>query len=789
MDDKSLEMLEFPRIRQMIAELTSFSTSRELADFIRPLNNYEQISLLLRQSAEARHLLSEEPGFSVGFVKDFRDSARMAALGSILEPKTLLEIHGTLVSMRELRVSIARVSAELPLLWSIAKGIVELQQVEKDIADCLDPSGEVRDSASPELANIRNQLRDIRGQLLSQLEAMIKAPGIRKILQEDIITERDGRYVILVKTECRHEIKGIIHDISNTGVTLFVEPAITIGLGNALRELAVEEKHEIERILGALSAKVGEHEAEISRSIELTAEIDLALAKAKFARKVNAVEPVITDLNTVDAQRTKVLKLIEARHPLLPGKAVPLTVEIGRDYSILLITGPNTGGKTVAAKSIGLLTLMTQSGIPIPASAESVIPVFDSVFSDIGDEQSIEQTLSTFSWHMGNIIRIINEATENSLILLDELGTSTDPAEGSALARAILRYFLSRSMLIVVTTHYGDLKVFAHMTRGMQNASLDFDPVTLMPTYHLTIGIPGGSNALATASRLGLPAEIIDDARQMLSGGSQELETLLAHIMEEKQKAEEIRHNLEKERSEVARRNAELEEMLEQAKDQAKRTVQENRDKIIREAAELHKAIREAQSELRKEKSKERIEQARKVLTAIEKQMESGIWKPEEGQAGEELSEEGGIRVGDVVWLKESNVPATVLAVFRKKNQVEAQAGAAKVTIGLDKVERVASRSEIKLARSRPVSLPATKVVSPQLDLRGKRADDVEPILDSYLSDAVLSNLSEVRIVHGFGTGTVRNIVRDFLAAHPMVKAFRSGRDNEGGDGVTIVSL
>lgn len=536
MDDKSLEMLEFPRIRQMIAELTSFSTSRELADFIRPLNNYEQISLLLRQSAEARHLLGEEPGFSVGFVKDFRDSARMAALGSILEPQTLLEIHDTLASMRELRVSIARLSTGLPLLWSIAKEIVELQKVEKDIADCLDPSGEVRDSASPELATIRNQLRDIRGQLLSRLEAMIKAPRIRKILQEDIITERDGRYVILVKTEFRHEIKGIIHDISNTGVTLFVEPSVTIGLGNALREMAVEEKHEVERILGALSAKVGEHEAEISRSIELTAEIDLALAKAKFARKVNAVEPVITDLNSVDAQKAKVLRLIEARHPLLAGKAVPLTVDIGRDYSILLVTGPNTGGKTVAAKSIGLLTLMTQSGIPIPASAESVIPVFDSVFSDIGDEQSIEQTLSTFSWHMGNIIRIVNEATENSLILLDELGTSTDPAEGSALARAILRYFLSRGMLTVATTHYGDLKVFAHMTPGMQNASLDFDPVTLMPTYHLTIGIPGGSNALATASRLGLPLEIIDDARQMLSGGSQELETLLAHIMEEKRR-------------------------------------------------------------------------------------------------------------------------------------------------------------------------------------------------------------------------------------------------------------
>ena len=584
MDDKSLEMLEFPRIREILAEYTSFSTSHELAAALKPLRNYERISLLLRQTAEARELLNLDKGFSIGSVLDIREIVKMASLQSMLEPQSLLEIQQTLAALHELRRYLKSISEDFPMLWDIAGDIVELHQIEKDIASCIDSSGEVLDSASLALGTIRQQLRATRGQILERLESIIRSPRGQRILQEDIITEREGRYVILVKIECRHDIKGIVHDISNTGATVFVEPTTTVGLGNALRELVIEERREIERILGLLSAEVGAHSDDITRNIELAAELDLVLAKARYAKKIKAAEPTITtpdkDKKKTGKSRTY-LELIEARHPLLGEKAVPFSAEIGHEFSTLLITGPNTGGKTVTLKTIGLLSLMAQAGMPIPASKESQLPLFDGVFADIGDEQSIEQTLSSFSWHMSNVVRILKGATEKSLVLLDELGTSTDPAEGSALARAVMRYFLSCGTIAVATTHYSDLKAFAHATPGLENASLEFDPVTLTPTYHLTVGIPGGSNAMATAARLGIPPEIIEDARSMLTEGSQELETLLANLMAEKQKAEAAGREVAVERENLVHRNAELDRQRQRLKAEEQKAIREARDKIV----------------------------------------------------------------------------------------------------------------------------------------------------------------------------------------------------------------
>jgi len=582
-DEKSLEILEFPRIREILAGFTSFSASRELATELGPLSNHEAISLLLNQSREARQLLSLEPDFTIGGVLDIRDTVGMAARDKVLEPQELLAVQSTLAAMRHLRAGLAKMARELPLLWGIASGIVELRYLEKEIGRCLAPTGEVLDSASPYLAEIRQQLKEVRHRLLSRLEVIVHSPGGQKLVQEPIITERDGRYVIPVKTEVRREIEGIVHDISNTGATVFVEPWSTIGLGNELRELVTAEKHEVEKILRGLSTRAGEREAEIRESVTLAAELDLALAKARYARKAGATEATITSWEggkTGAVRPSGVLKLIGARHPLLGERAVPLSLEIGRDFSVLIITGPNTGGKTVALKTIGLLALMTQAGLPIPASEESVLPVFNGVFADIGDEQSIEQTLSTFSWHMGNIVRIIGCATRESLVLLDELGISTDPAEGSALARAILLHFLSRGVLTVATTHYGDLKAFAHATQGLENASLDFDPVTLLPTYQLSIGIPGGSNALATASRLGLPGEIVSRARDMLSTGTQELEKLLTDLMAEKERHQVRSQELETVRAKVEQESAELENELKQLAAQKRRIIQETRDKL-----------------------------------------------------------------------------------------------------------------------------------------------------------------------------------------------------------------
>jgi DNA mismatch repair protein MutS2 len=786
MDNKSLEILEFPRIREILAGYTSFSASRALAAALIPQRDYENISLLLKQTAEARQLLASDRGFSIGSVTDIRDKARLAALEGILDPLSLLEVQQTLSAMRELCRYLKGIVADIPLLWKIAEGILELRQIEKDILACLDPAGEVLDTASPSLSAIRQQLRETRGQIMSHLEAIIRSPRGSRILQEDVITEREGRYVVLVKMENRHDFKGIVHDISNTGSTVFMEPTATVGLGNALRELVIEERCEVEKVLRLLTAEVGAHSEDIARSIELVAELDLVMAKARYAQRIKAAEPEIIEpdiIGQAKGNRLSFIRLIEARHPLLGDKAVPFSLELGQDFSGLIITGPNTGGKTVTLKTIGLLSLMAQAGMPIPAAAESRLPLFDGVFADIGDEQSIEQTLSTFSWHMGNVVRIIQSATGKSLVLLDELGTSTDPAEGSALARAILRYFLARGTLTVATTHYSDLKAFAHATPGLQNASLEFDPATLSPTYRLTVGIPGGSNAMATAARLGIPSEIIQDARGMLTGSSQELETLLVNLMAEKQKVTSLQKELTAERDEFARRNATLDTELQRLKNEERKAIQDARDAVVREAAELHREIRQAAAELRKIKTADGVEKAKRSLSVVREQLEKDVWQTKIAEKPE--ADAGIIKPGDTVRVKEAGLTATVLSISEESGEIEVQAGRTKVRLGLDSVMKVTPLPETTIPKVQPVG----RRVPRELDLRGKRADEVEPALDSYLNDAARSDMPEVRIIHGIATGTVRNIVRELLAGHPLVKSFRSGERGEGGDGATVVRL
>jgi DNA mismatch repair protein MutS2 len=793
--DRDLELLEFHKIREILAGFTSFSASRELALDLTPFSDEEEVRLRLRQSAEARRLLSLSPDTHIGEVVDIREVVKMAARGKVLGPQSLLEIQRTLNAARRLKSHLMNLPGELPLINGLARDIVALDQLEKDIDGCLSPTGDLLDTASHKLASVRHRMREVRQKLLTHLQAIIASPRGRKIIQEPIVTEREGRYVIPVKVEYRRQIKGIVHDVSNTKATVFIEPWTTTEVQNELRELVAEEKDEIERILRTLSAEVGAFQSEISRNIELIAEMDLALAKARYAREAKATEPIIVAAGrSAEAEGHEpvgVLRLVEARHPLLGKKAVPLSVEIGRDFSILVITGPNTGGKTVALKTIGLLSLMAQAGLPIPAQAESRIPVYNGVYADIGDEQSIEQTLSTFSWHIGNIVHIINNATAQSLVLLDELGTNTDPGEGSALARAILLHFLSQGTMTVATTHYTELKALAHATDGMQNAALDVDPVTMTPTYHLTVGIPGGSNALATASRLGLPAEIVTRARHMLSKGAQEIEALLTHLVTEQKHFESLRHSLEEELNEAKQNDTDLKNRLRQLEEDRRRIIKETRDQIIREAAELHMKIREAAAELRKEKSRERIEQAKKALAEAQEQLDAGVWQARPAVEIEETEAEAGpITAGDTVWLKEAGVPATVLSVSEERGLVEVQAGKVKMTLRLDSVEkRIPSTGAVKTGGVLITRRVSKSRVPLELDLRGKRADEVEPVLEDYLNEASLCGLSRVRIIHGIGTGTVRQIVRDILASHQLVTSFQPGEQGEGGDGVTIVSI
>ena len=795
MADRDLELLEFHKVREILAGFTSFSTSRDLALNLVPLSDEAEVRLRLSESAEARRLLSLSPDTNIGEVADIRELAKMAALGKVLPPQSLLEIQRTLSAAHRLKSHLVDLPQEVPRLSGLAKDIVALDQLADDIDGCLSPTGDVLDAASPKLASVRHRMREVRQQLLTHLQAIITSPRGRKIVQEPIITEREGRYVIPVKVESRRQIKGIVHDVSNTEATVFIEPWTTTDTQNELRQLVAEERDEIETILRTLSAEVGAFQGEISSNIEVIAEIDLALAKARFAREARATEPIIVAPARVakpdGAEPGGVLRLVEARHPLLKKKAVPLSVEIGRDFSVLVITGPNTGGKTVALKTLGLLSLMARAGLPIPAQPESRIPVFDTVYADIGDEQSIEQTLSTFSWHIGNIVRIINNATAQSLVLLDELGTNTDPGEGSALGRAILLHFLSQRTMAVATTHYTELKALAHATGGMENAALDVDPVTMAPAYHLTVGIPGGSNALTTASRLGLPEEIVTCARQMLSESTQEIETLLTHLVTEQKTVESLRHGLEKELKEAEQNGADLRNRLRQLEEDRQRIVKQTRDQMSREAAELQMKIREATAELRKEKSRERIEQAKKALAEAQDKLDTEIWRPGpvvETEATE--VESGPIAAGDTVWLRDAGVPATVLSLSQERGLIEVQAGKVKMTLRLDGVEKRVPSSDALKARSTPIRRELRKSrVSFELDLRGRRAEEVEPLLDSYLNEASLSGLSRVRIIHGIGTGTVRQIVREALASHPLVTSFQPGEQGEGGDGVTTVSM
>jgi DNA mismatch repair protein MutS2 len=793
--NRDLELLEFHKIREILARFTSFSASSELALNLTTLSDEEEVRLRLRQSAEARRLLALSPDIHIGDVVDIREVVKMAARGKILDPQSLLEIRRTLDSAHRLKKHLINLSTDLPLLSGLAGDIVALEQVVKNIDGCLSPTGELLDTASPKLAIVRRRMREVRQELLTHLEAIIRSPRARKIIQEPIVTEREGRYVIPVKVECRRQIKGVVHDVSNTEATVFIEPWTTTDVQNELRELGAEEKDEAERIIRTLSTEIGAFKSEISRNIELIAEIDLALAKARYAREAKATEPIIVaaarSAETKGHEPGGVLRLVEARHPLLRKKAVPLSVEIGRNFSVLVITGPNTGGKTVALKTIGLLSLMALAGLPIPAQAESRIPVYDGVYADIGDEQSIEQTLSTFSWHIGNIVRIINNATAKSLVLLDELGTNTDPGEGSALGRAILLHFLSQGTMAVATTHYTELKALAHATDSMENAALDVDPVTMTPTFHLTVGMPGGSNALATASRLGLSAEIITSARQMLSESTQEIEALLTHLVTEQKNVESLRHSLENKLNEVEQNDADLKNRLRQLEEERRRIIKQTRDQIVSEAAELQMKIREVAAELRKEKSRERIEQAKKALAETQEQLDAGVWRAGPVvEMGETEAEVSPITAGDTVWVRDAGVPATVLSVSEERGLVEVQAGKVKMTLMLDSIEkRIPSTGVVKTGGALIKKEMRKSRVSLELDLRGKRADEVEPLLEGYLNEASLYGLSRVRIIHGFGTGTVRQIVRETLVSHPLVTSFQPGEKGEGGDGVTIVNL
>ncbi len=779
-------MLEFPRVRERLANYTSFPAGRELALGLQPTSDVEWVKLLLRQSAEARRLLSVRPDFHIGEAYDVSEDVTRAEKGVSLDPLVLLKVLKTLAAARLVRNGLNRLCDDLPALWGIAQDITVLTPTETEIGKCLSPTGEILDAASVRLADVRGSIRDTRRQLQERLSVIVKSKRGQEMLQEQLVTERNGRYVLPVRVESKRELKGIVHDVSNTGATVFIEPLEIIESGNDLRQFEVQERQEIERIIAALSALVGAAAEDIRLNIQILARLDLALAKAYYAEKTGAIEPEI-----VTGQDGHFLRLVRARHPLLRGEAVPLNVEIGKDFSVLIISGPNAGGKTVALKTIGLLVLMAQAGLPVPCADGTVMPVYDEVFADIGDEQSIEQTLSTFSAHISNLARIVKRTTPHSLVLLDELGISTDPGEGAALAQATLMHFVEKGTAVVVTTHYAELKAFAHLNQGLRNASLDFDPLSLMPTYHLSVGVPGSSNALNIASRFGLPEDIVSNARSIMSKGSQEVEAMLLDLAAERKRLGKAQNSIEIEQVRALELSGRLESELSRIREKERDMLREIQDNLNKEIAGLYRSIRQAENELKKQANREKVERARRALENISQAADQRT--KELGQRLAAIQEEEistvRIAVGDSVRLRDMDTVATVLVVDEGQGRLEAQVGDVKLTLRLENVEKLevpGAGAEVGRAAVAPRTMRPAPL---ELDLRGRRAEMVEAELDIYLNDAFMSHLPEVRIIHGYGTGAVRGVVREALAVHKLVKSFRPGGQGEGGDGVTIALL
>ncbi|MFH1486793.1 MAG: endonuclease MutS2 [Chloroflexota bacterium] len=778
MNEKALGTLEFHKVRERLATFTSFSASRELALALLPSGNFEEVKRRQKRSAEAKRLLEMKPGFSIGGARDVREVIHKATLGGMLEPTELLEIKDTLVSSRSLRASLGRLEAQLPLLSAIAQDITDFQGLETAIERCISQRAEIVDSASPTLARIRQEIKRTHGSLLQRLNDIVGSERARDILQEPLVTLRSGRYVVPVKAEFKGEFRGIVHDVSSSGATIFVEPMATVDLGNAWRELQAQETREEERILRRLSGEVGRMSDAISANVDCLAEIDMALASARYGLSIRATEPLTEE-------HSRRLELVDARHPLLSGEVVPISVELGGDFSVLVITGPNTGGKTVALKTVGLLILMAQAGLPIPVRDGSSLPVYDDVFADIGDEQSIEQSLSTFSSHMGNIIHVLENATYQSLVLLDELAAGTDPAEGSALARAILSHLLRRGITTIATTHHSELKAFAHTTPGVMNASVEFDVETLGPTFKLTIGLPGRSNAMAIASRLGLPQDIVQEARGMLPPGQLEMDSLLTEIQREKDELAAQRLAAALSRAEAEKAEQALQQRLEGIDEEKRQIIEVARDEILTELDELRRSLRRAASDVTDTAGRERLAAARKEAEAVREALEKPRWRP----AAPEV-QPSPMGPGSTVWIRSLKQTAELLTAPNAQGEVEVRLGALRAKVSADQIEPASGQASPSLPKSYP-SLPRTASELPglELHLRGHRSDEIAPELERYINDAFLAGMPFIRIVHGKGTGALRQVVREQLARHPLVRSFASADPHQGGEGVTVVEL
>jgi len=806
MDSKTLSVLEYPKILARLAEFCDFSGSVNLARTLQPTSEFEEAVVRLAETTEARNLLITSD-LTIGGAHDIREQVDLAAHGGVLDPKEMLDVQSTLISMRTLHRFFDKHAETYPHLNGIAYRLPAPAGLIETISRCITDTGEVADSASPKLYDLRRQVRVAHDRLMTRLQRYLTDPTTATKLQDAVITQRDGRYVIPLRAEFKGQVKSIIHDQSSTGATLFVEPLAVVELNNAYREAQIAERDEVRRILTVLSAEVGALAGEIVPGVNALAELDLAFAKAKYAEAVHGSEPVLHP--TKDERRatketrpsSSVIRLLNARHPLLdPGTVVPITIDPASGTFAVVITGPNTGGKTVTLKTVGLLAVMAQSGLHVPAQSGSELPCFQAIYADIGDEQSIEQSLSTFSGHITNIIHILKKADKRSLVILDELGAGTDPQEGAALARAILSCLLREGITTFVATHYPELKTFAHTTPGVVNASLEFNVQTLRPTYKLTIGLPGRSNALAIAQRLGLPQEIIEAAKSEINPDDLRADKLIGDIHRQRKIAFKESEKAERSRSEARRLERELAERLEK--------IEEERQKVLEQArneGELEVEILKTQLKTLKDELK-RARQPLDALQKIEEKVEvfeEEIQKPVKRHKPalsrvEGRTSQGPLKVGEKVVLKRLGNEGTIISL--DEDDAEVQAGALRLRVRLEELKRKAEEPSAisdqpsgkkHAAESSPVPRHTSLAPSPgmELDLRGMMSEDALDKLETYLDRAYIAGLPFVRIIHGKGTGKLRAVVRTALKDHPHVLSFDEGGEKEGGEGVTVAKL
>lgn len=782
MDERSTVLLEFPSVRARLAEATSFLPSRRLAETLQPSSDPVIVARGLDETDQARSLLEDRPGVGIGGAHDIGPAIERAARGGRLEPAQFLEIADTLVATARLATDLAE--ERRPLLRALAQDLHALPALRSTLARSFDPVGELLDTASPRLGGLRAAVRVAYDRLRRRLDALV-GTELGAALQEPIVTLRNGRYVVPVKAEARSRVKGIVHDASGSGQTLFIEPLVVVELGNAWREAQVAEQEEIARILDELSAFVAANADDLRATLDGLARFDFWAAKADLSGEMGAVRAETAD-------RPEVI-LLSARHPGLTGRVVPIDIRLGDGYTALVVTGPNTGGKTVTLRTLGLLSLMHQAGLHVPAAPGSRLPVWRDVFADIGDEQSIAQSLSTFSGHLRSIIRIVASAGPGTLVLLDELGAGTDPTEGSALAQALLDHFVRAGALVAATTHYAELKAYAHTTQAARNASVEFDLDTLSPTYRLTIGLPGGSQAFAIAERLGLDTTIVDDARSRLTESQRTFEATLAAIRTtegetsdalERARAAEVRATEQLRIAEEERRRArrERDEAVSAARAEAERIVDDLRAEVssTREALEretltanaLDDAVERAEADLGR------------LPTLDDQPPEPEPVVPRTWRLGERARSQSGGWEGRIAALERGGKRATL------------EAGGMRVTVDVDDLVPASpapaeSRSDDGAPLSSTASLRAERArhVASSLDLRGARVEEALEALTRYLDDAGLAGLNKVLIIHGMGTGALRDAVRTEASGHPLVRSMRPGERGEGGDGATIVEL